>query len=399
MARVMAEQVFQQPMTDEQLLAFSKRLDPCLEVRRGAWRRSTLAIDRLRMVCEFEAPDSEAVREAFRASAIAYERVWTAHVFAVEDYPDAMEKLGALTAARAPAKAAPAAAPPPPAPSESNDETTAAWNGVLFDKFVRFRDILTGGFTRHSDAALGHHSPAKGARVLDVGCGFGDVTAAIARAIGPDGLASGVDVAQRFVDAARRDAEAERIGNARFFRADVQKDDLGGPYDAVFSRFGTMFFASPVAALKNVRAALKPRGALCMVVWRRREDNPWVHVAEKVVRERVPERHDSGEPTCGPGPFSMSGADTTTDILARAGFQEISLLRNEAPVRIGRDIDEAIEFAMALGPAGEVMRLAGEEGERRKPEVMAALREALAPYKTSEGVVMQSSAWIVSARA
>jgi len=392
----MAEQVFQEPMTDEQLLALGKRLDPCLDVRRGAWRRSTVAIDRLRMVCEFEAPDSEAVREAFRASAIAYERVWTAHVFAVEDFPDAMKKVTALTGAKA-APTAPATAAG--APSESNDETTAAWNGVLFDKFVRFRDVLTGGFTRHSDAALGHHPPAKGARVLDVGCGFGDVTTAIARAIGPDGLASGVDVAQRFVDAARRDAEVERIGNARFFRADVQKDDLGGPYDAVFSRFGTMFFASPVAALKNVRAALKPRGALCMVVWRRREDNPWVHVAEKVVRECVPERHDSGEPTCGPGPFSMSGADTTTDILTHAGFQEISLLRSGAPVRIGRNIDEAIEFAMALGPAGEVMRLAGEEGERRKPAVMAALREALAPYKTSEGVVMPSSAWIVSARA
>jgi ubiquinone/menaquinone biosynthesis C-methylase UbiE len=128
-----------------------------------------------------------------------------------------------------------------------NDETAAAWNGVLFDKFVCYRDILTGGFQRHSDAALGRHPPSKGARVLDVGCGFGDVTAAIARTIGPDGLATGVDVAERFVDVARRDAEANRISNARFFSADVQTDDLGGPYDAVFSRFGTMFFASGCA--------------------------------------------------------------------------------------------------------------------------------------------------------
>jgi ubiquinone/menaquinone biosynthesis C-methylase UbiE len=394
MARVLAEQAFQEPLTTERYAADAKKLHPCLDVRRGAWRRSSLAMDRLRMVCEFEAPDAEAVREAFRASGLAYERVWTADVFAVEDYPEMMQKLRAVLRQ----EAAPAA-PSSSAAIGSNDEATAAWNGVLFDKFVRFRDILTGGFTRHSDAALGRHPPAKGARVLDVGCGFGDVTAAIARAVGPDGLASGVDVAERFVDAARRHAESERVENARFFRADVQNDDLGGPYDMVFSRFGTMFFASPVAALRNIRAALKPEGSLCMVVWRRREDNPWVHVAEKVVRERVPERHDSDEPTCGPGPFSMCGADTTSDIVKKAGFREISLSRHDAPVRIGRDIDEAIEFAMALGPAGEVMRLAGEEGERSRPAVMAALREALAPYKTAEGIVMPSSVWMVTARA
>jgi ubiquinone/menaquinone biosynthesis C-methylase UbiE len=394
MARVMAEQVFREPFTDDRYAAAAKKLTPCLDVRKGAWRRSSLAIDKLRMLCEFEAPDAEAVREAFRASGLAYERVWTADVFAVEDYPEAVKKLTALLGEEA---APPAPTPNPP--SGSNEEATAAWNGVLFDKFVRFRDVLTRGFTRHSDAALGRHPPATGARVLDVGCGFGDVTAAIARAIGPEGLASGVDVAERFVDAARRGAEAEHIDNARFFRADVQKDDLGGPYDAVFSRFGTMFFASPVAALRNVRAALKPQGLFCMVVWRKREDNAWVYVAEKIVRDHVPERHDTGEPTCGPGPFSMSGADTTSDILGSAGFRDVSLLRHDAPVRIGRDIDEAIEFAMALGPAGEVMRLAGEEGERRKPEVVTALRQALEPYRTSEGIVMPSSAWIVTARA
>jgi ubiquinone/menaquinone biosynthesis C-methylase UbiE len=308
------------------------------------------------------------------------------------------------TTANPPAKApavgppAQATAPAQAAASNSNDEATAAWNGVLFDKFVRFREVLTTGFTLHSDAALARHPVARGASVLDFGCGFGDVTSAIARAVGPSGTAVGVDVAERFVEAAREDARRAGLASARFLRADVQVDDLGGPYDAVFSRFGAMFFANPVAAMRNVRRALKSGSTLCLVVWRKREDNAFIHVAEKVVRDLVPERHDSEEPTCGPGPFSMASADVTSDILLRGGFGQVCFERHDAPVRIGRDIDEAIAFAMALGPAGELMRMAGPEGDERTPAVIAALQRALAPYATAKGVVMSSSAWIVTAQ-
>jgi ubiquinone/menaquinone biosynthesis C-methylase UbiE len=283
-------------------------------------------------------------------------------------------------------------------PSESNDEATAAWNGVLFDKFVRFREVLTTGFTAHSDAALARCAVRPGARVLDVGCGFGDVTATLARAVGPTGAACGVDVAARFVEASRDDARSAGLSNTEFFRADVQTDALRGPYDLVVSRFGTMFFASPVAALRNIKRALAADGRLCAVVWRKREDNPWLHVAEAIVRGLVPERHDTGEPTCGPGPFSMASADVTSDVLTRAGFRNVAFERHDAPVRIGADVDAAIDFAMALGPAGEVLRLAGEEGDERRPAVMAALRAGLAPYVTPRGVVMPSSTWIITAR-
>jgi ubiquinone/menaquinone biosynthesis C-methylase UbiE len=291
----------------------------------------------------------------------------------------------------------PETSPQAPA-SESNDEAAAAWNGVLFDKFVRFREVLTTGFTAHSDAALARCAVPEGARVLDVGCGFGDVTAALARAVGPKGKATGVDVAARFVDSSREEARCAGLANAEFLCADVQLDPLGGPYDLVFSRFGTMFFASPVAALRNLRKALAREGRIAAVVWRRREDNPWLHVAETIVRGLVPERHDTGEPTCGPGPFSMASADVTSDVFARAGWRDVTFQRHDAPVRIGADVDAAIDFAMALGPAGEVMRLAGAEGEERRPAVMAALREGLAPYATRQGVVMPSSTWIVQAQ-
>jgi uncharacterized protein DUF4242 len=96
MARIVAEQLFQEPLTDERYAEFSKKLDPCLQVRNGMWRRSALSTDRHRLLCEFEAPDAEAVRDAFRNSGIAYERIWAANVYAVEDYPELMAKLQAL---------------------------------------------------------------------------------------------------------------------------------------------------------------------------------------------------------------------------------------------------------------------------------------------------------------
>ena len=101
MARVIVEQVFTEPFNDEQYAKFSKKLDPCLEVREGLWRRSSLSLDRLRMTCEFEAPDAAAVREAFRTAEIPYERAWTANVYAIEDYPEMLEKLKALQAKQA----------------------------------------------------------------------------------------------------------------------------------------------------------------------------------------------------------------------------------------------------------------------------------------------------------
>jgi hypothetical protein len=93
MARVMVEQVFVEPLTDERYAAYAKQLDPCMEIRHGAWRRSAVAKDKLRVVCEFEAPDAESVREAYRLAKVPFERIWTADVFAVEDYPDMMKKL------------------------------------------------------------------------------------------------------------------------------------------------------------------------------------------------------------------------------------------------------------------------------------------------------------------
>jgi SAM-dependent methyltransferase len=278
-----------------------------------------------------------------------------------------------------------------------NAEAIEAWDGVLFDKWIRFRYLVTLGLAAHGDAALERLGPLSGARVLDVGCGFGDTSQQLARLVGPNGHVTGVDAAPRFIEAAAREAEQGKIENLRFFAADVQTADLGGPYDLAFSRFGTMFFASAMQALKNVARSLVSGGRLCMVVWRKREDNAWLHEAEKVVKGMVtvPETHDA--PTCGPGPFSLAGADTVSDILLAAGYRSITLERLEIPIMIGRDIDEAIEFAIALGPAGEIIRLAGAEGERRRPEIVAALRDVLQQFSTPEGYRAPASTWVVNA--
>ncbi len=282
----------------------------------------------------------------------------------------------------------------------SNDIVVEAWNTVLFDKYARFKHLLIEGLSGHSDEALARYPHPKGSRVLDVGCGFGDSATCIAKTVAPGGEVVGVDCAQNFVDAATGEARKAGVDNASFFLADVQLQDLRGPYDYAFSRFGTMFFMSPGAALRNIRKALKPGGELTQIVWRKREDNPWLFEAEQRVREIVPviSHEDTDEVHCGPGPFSMAGPDMVSSMMKGVGYDRITFERFDTDICIGRDVDEAIEFAMALGPAGEIIRLAREEGERLKPQVTKTLREALTPYLKDNGVWAPSSTWFINAR-
>lgn len=284
--------------------------------------------------------------------------------------------------------------------TSGNAETTEAWDGPLFDRFLQFREIMTTGLGAFGTMALALAPPMPGVRVLDVGCGFGDATQEIAALVGPSGTVLGVDIAPRFVAASTEDAARAGIANVRFAVADVQTSDLGGPYDLAFSRFGTMFFANPVAALRNVRRSLAPGGRLVMVVWRAKIENDWMYRAQQIVERFVTKPEEYDEPTCGPGPFSMAGADTTSGILVAAGYTDIALHRRDRQVMIGRDIDEAISLAMSLGPAGEIIRLAGDRAAHLHEPIDAALREGLAGYQDEEGrVCAPASVWIVTATA
>ena len=278
-----------------------------------------------------------------------------------------------------------------------NTEATRAWDGPLFDRFTQFREIIVTSLEPHGEAAIAMLDPQPGHRVLDIGCGFGDTTAQLAARVAPGGEAVGVDVSPRFVEVARSEVRAP---NARFVVADVQAAQFDGPFDLAFSRLGTMFFASPVAALRNVRAAMTPGGRLAMVVWRRKIANDWIHRAQTIVERFVQRPEEYDEPTCGPGPFSMADADTTSDILAYAGFTDIAFHRCDIPLLIGRDVTEAVAYVMALGPAGEILRLAGDRAEHLHEPVAAALREDMAAWVNPDGSVSgPASTWIVTARA
>jgi SAM-dependent methyltransferase len=279
----------------------------------------------------------------------------------------------------------------------SNAEAIDAWDGPLFERFVKYRHIVVAGLQGHGDEAVRLHPPEIGKRTLDIGCGFGDTTRRLAALTGPEGLAVGVDASPRFIDAASAETRAQGIGNVRFRVADVQTANLGERFNLAFSQFGTMFFANPVAALRNVRRSLAPGGKLVMVVWRSKAENEWLYRAQTITERFLARPQEYDAPTCGPGPFSMADADTTSGILTAAGFDHISLRRCDMPISIGANIGDAVEFAMSLGPAGEILRLAGERATHLHGPIAEALHQGFTEWDGPDGVTAPASTWIVSA--
>jgi len=146
-----------------------------------------------------------------------------------------------------------------------------------------------------------------------------------------------------------------------------------------------------------MRTSLKPGGTMTMIVWRTSADNPWLGMAKDVVLRFLPPPGEDAR-TCGPGPFSMANTEVVTKQLEIAGYTKVEFERIDAPVLVGNNPDDAVDFQLALGPAGEVYREAGEIASKRHDEIASALKSALAPYQTAEGIVMDSSSWKVTAR-
>ena len=281
--------------------------------------------------------------------------------------------------------------------AQSRSQYVEFWNNILVPKFVRWRHILVGGLTLHSERIFPSLQVNKGDRVVDVGCGFGDTAIELARLVGPTGSVLAVDCCDGFLEYGRRDASAAGLNNVTFLEADVQTYPFEPVHDFCFSRFGTQFFENPVAGLRNMRTSLKPGGIMTMVVWRGIKDNPWLGHAKDIVPQFLPPPGENAQ-TCGPGPFSMADTGVVTKQLEIAGYRDIQFEQIDAQVFVGKDLDDASAFQLAIGPAGEVYREAGKLAEQRYDEIANALISQLAKYQRSNGLMMESSSWKVTAR-
>jgi len=243
-------------------------------------------------------------------------------------------------------------------------------------------------------APLGHRAiaamaPKPGERVLDIGCGAGETTLDLA-ATGAEVV--GVDISRPLLDVARR--RGAGVTGVSFLEADAQTHPFAaGSFDAIFSRFGVMFFADPPAAFANLRRALKPGGRLAFVCWRRPDENPFMTAPMVAALALVPTPPPPPEPGA-PGPFAFADPERVRGILDAAGFTDVTLTPHEQKIG-GNDLDTALGLALKVGPLGALLR----ENPDQQAKVIEAVRGVLAAHDGPDGVTLDSASWIVTARA
>ncbi len=225
-------------------------------------------------------------------------------------------------------------------------------------------------------------------RVLDIGCGTGQTTREAARAAA-SGSALGIDISPARLARARRLARAEGLRNIGFVQADAQTHRFPpGHFDLAISRFGTMFFADPVAAFTSIGSALRPGARLVQLVWQHRDHQEWDAVMGEIAGER---------PTPAPAadPFSLADPDTAGTILAAAGFTAVDVTGVHEPVYYGPDATSALRVMLSLQMTKDL--LAPLDAARAK-RALGQLRAALAARESGSGVFFDSRAWLIIAR-
>jgi len=276
-----------------------------------------------------------------------------------------------------------------------NRQQIEDWNGVLGQTWAERQDEIERIVERLGTLALDAADARPGERVLDVGCGGGTTTFALARQVGPTGRVLGVDVSQPLLAVARRRVAADPLPQLSFVEGDAAHAALPDGLDLLFSRFGVMFFADPVAALAHLRASLRPGGRVLFLCWRTPRDNPWAMTPLLAARAALGVEPPETDPDA-PGPFAFADEARVRRILQDAGYAEATLTRTDVPLVLGVSLGEAARASVRVGPTSRLLR---EAGAAHEPRVLAAIESALAPHAGSDGAVrLSASAWMVRAR-
>ncbi len=269
----------------------------------------------------------------------------------------------------------------------SNQEQVDYWNGQAGETWVRAQARLDAMLKPLSDVALAKAAATAGERVIDVGCGCGATSIALA-----EGGAAvwGIDISAPMLAHAK--ARTKQLDHVAFAQADAATQTLTPDHDLIFSRFGVMFFDDPVAAFRNLRTGLKPGGRLVFLCWQSPAANPWVSTGGRAIQPFLPE----GEPIDpkAPGPFAFADPQYLQGILQQAGYKRVDLQAVEMELTLGEDLDAAMAFQGEVGPMARV--LAELSGEARDKAISAA-RQALEPFVTPDGVRLGAATWLVSA--
>ena len=241
----------------------------------------------------------------------------------------------------------------------------------------------------HNEQLIRAYELSAASHVLDIGCGTGQTTREAARLV-PDGQAIGVDVDAAMIARARELAAAEAIPNVRFEVGDVERHPFrAGEFDAAISRFGTMFFAHPQTAFRNIAQAIRSGGHLVMMVWQSHDRNEWALAIDRAL----------GNWEFGPtsatnlDPFSLGEPKMVRRLLAAADFESITLTEVDVPVYYGRDVDAALDFVSSFAEVNQALQRPGAGSS-----VKGRLRSILAAHSSEQGVYFASCAWIVAAR-
>jgi SAM-dependent methyltransferase len=285
------------------------------------------------------------------------------------------------------------------APGNEADAANAAqahhWNVEAGPGWVARQEQLDRMLAPLGNEALSAARPAAGERAIDIGCGCGATTIALAERVGTDGRVFGVDISEPMLERARERCAALGLTNVELLCADAQRALVPRGNDLAFSRFGIMFFDHPVVALGNIGRGLRKDGRLAFVCWQERARNPWMGVPLAAALQHVPP--PPPQPPDAPGPWAFADRDRLAHILDAAGFDDVAIEPVEHDLLVGGadDLDGAVGFAIDSGSMRSVL---GDIDESTRARVADSIRVAFEPYVVADGVRIPSATWVVSAR-